>query len=180
MKSISQLDYRSGYLQSPLWKEIRKSVIAHYGDKCATCGNVGGNDVHHVRYADVLGTENIEDYKVLCRECHEAHHKVCKKQGHKKRKQPVHAKAAYKALTASMKRNIADRFGIQPDVELYNRLCVSQDKTVMKACADMLGVPKVIHIVKGKRSKVMSIETRQRIRKEKKRFKAMKRTYGAK
>jgi hypothetical protein len=148
MPTINQIDYRSGYLNSPLWKAIRRSVLDHYGDVCAVCKAEGGNDVHHVRYAPVLGTEKLEDYQVLCRVCHEAHHKASRSTG-KRKKRAVHAKAAYKALTPQMKTLIADKFGIDNDVSLYNQM-VSKNIELHKYCAKLLGVPRVIHIPKRK------------------------------
>ena len=164
--NINQIDYRSGYLQSPLWKAIRASVIAHYGDTCSICGMEGGNDVHHVRYSAILGTENIADYQVLCRECHEAHHKAHKSTQSKRIRRPVQSRAAYKALSATMKTKLRAMFGIDNDISLYNQMCVRPSDKMLRECSKMLGI-RVIHSVKGCPVRTSTLRNAEKYRRKK-------------
>ena len=63
------------YLQSPLWRSVRKNALIQFGEICAKCGGYG-TDVHHLTYERVGGNELIEDLQVLCRDCHEALHTI--------------------------------------------------------------------------------------------------------
>lgn len=64
------------YLQSEKWKSIRESALVIHGKKCKECGNESDLQVHHLRYPEILGTENVEsDLVVLCKECHQKLHK---------------------------------------------------------------------------------------------------------
>jgi len=164
--NINQIDYRSGYLQSPLWKAIRASVIAQYGDTCSICGAEGGNDVHHVHYSAILGTENITDYQVLCRECHEAHHKAHKSTQSKRIRRPVQSRAAYKALSATMKTNLRAVFGIDNDISLYNQMCVRPSDKMLRECSRMLGI-RVIHSVKGCPVRTSTLRKAEKYRRKK-------------
>lgn len=60
------------YLNSPEWFTIRSQVLAR--DKCCqSCGLMGPLECHHITYAR-LGAEDLEDLKMLCRECHQEIH----------------------------------------------------------------------------------------------------------
>lgn len=62
--------YRSIYLKSDHWSNLRLQKLADCDAKCERCGKRDlSNDVHHLRYRrlyDVL----LEDLVVLCRRCH--------------------------------------------------------------------------------------------------------------
>jgi 5-methylcytosine-specific restriction endonuclease McrA len=82
------------YLKSPAWKQKRAEVMAVYENKCMNCGcSSEPLDVHHIRYAEVLGNETIKDFRVLCRTCHDAEHSASKKKK-KSRKKNMHVRAA--------------------------------------------------------------------------------------
>lgn len=126
--------------------------MAHYGDVCSVCGAEGGNDVHHKRYAEILGTEKMSDYQVLCRICHEAHHKAERsrqREGKKKRKSSIHIQSAWKALSPFMKLDLMDKYGFTNDNDLYIALIRDQDGKMYKRVAWLLGVGSVYGIKKG-------------------------------
>lgn len=64
--------YRSVYLQSDHWKELRARKLASK----ANCEDCGGRacDVHHIRYKQLFDVA-LTDLKSLCRPCHKRHHK---------------------------------------------------------------------------------------------------------
>ncbi len=63
--------YRSVYLSSPHWLDLRIRAKAKYGNRCR-CG-AGGCDVHHINYRNIFDV-TVEDLMVLCRSCHKAEH----------------------------------------------------------------------------------------------------------
>lgn len=112
-----QAEYRA-YLATPVWKAKRELALSFYGCICNRC-KAWGNDVHHKTYVRVGGKELIEDLEVLCRECHEAHHKVEKKERNRGcRSKGIHRRAIYGSLTAKMKQKLCADYGI-PERELF-------------------------------------------------------------
>ena len=104
-----QLTHRA-YLQSPLWKGIRKRVLGQFGEMCAKCGE-HGTDVHHLTYERVGGNELMEDLQVLCRECHTAIHameKATKRQKDKRKGCTI--EVLYSMLTDGHKRQIEAKY----------------------------------------------------------------------
>ncbi len=61
------------YLLSPVWTLLRRQRLAIDNYECVLCG-APAEVVHHRRYPEVLGDENVTDLVSLCRECHERHH----------------------------------------------------------------------------------------------------------
>jgi len=123
MKQLTnrQYEYRA-YLTTPLWKEIREKAINHYGPICNRCGQYG-TDVHHKTYERVGGDEKIEDLEVMCRGCHEAHHKVENVSKHgkkKKRERSLHVKGVISYLTKKQKDKIYSEFEVNIDLLLYS------------------------------------------------------------
>jgi hypothetical protein len=64
--------YRTIYLQSDHWKELRERKLSK-NRFCESCGNAENLDVHHLRYKNLLDVTE-EDLKVLCRICHDIEH----------------------------------------------------------------------------------------------------------
>ena len=63
------------YLQTDVWREIRMKRLRLDNYQCQNCGTAKNVEVHHLRYPDVWGTENIlYDLITLCDECHETAH----------------------------------------------------------------------------------------------------------
>jgi len=60
------------YLRSDHWKDLRKSAIGQWGDRCSNC-RVPEVDVHHLRYG-MLYDVTVNDLMPLCRRCHDAVH----------------------------------------------------------------------------------------------------------
>lgn len=69
LKSMGFESYQD-YLQSSLWKQIRRRALDRDGGKCCVCGGTA-NQVHHQTYSiDVLTGKNIRPLKSLCDACH--------------------------------------------------------------------------------------------------------------
>lgn len=77
MGVIEKHRYRTGFLKSEKWKDVRWEVLAKCRAKCAVCGfSDFRNDVHHVRYPSNIYDTKASDCICLCRECHDAIHKL--------------------------------------------------------------------------------------------------------
>lgn len=60
------------YMRSEEWQRLRSKRLAIDEYRCQKCGCPYGLDVHHLRYPEVLGTEDpYTDLITLCRPCHE-------------------------------------------------------------------------------------------------------------
>lgn len=81
--------YRTIYLKSGHWKELRQRAFEAHGRICAGCQKTDGAlDVHHLRYGFIFDVEP-RDLQVLCRSCHDKEHvpkKVCTKKAPKPKK----------------------------------------------------------------------------------------------
>ena len=73
-KKPTRLQLYEAYINSPEWRKRRAAIIEKRGRKCEECGDIGPVDAHHLTY-ERLGKELDEDVKLLCRECHQAHHR---------------------------------------------------------------------------------------------------------
>lgn len=69
---LAHLPYQA-YLLTNHWGRFRRRAIAHYGGRCERCSAERRLEVHHLRYP-TLGTETMDDVRVLCRRCHDARH----------------------------------------------------------------------------------------------------------
>ena len=68
-------DYQR-YLKSGAWQAKRRCAFDAYGRKCNRCGTTTGSfQVHHKRYGRNLDEISVKWLEVLCRPCHEKHHK---------------------------------------------------------------------------------------------------------
>lgn len=63
------------YLQSPIWKAKRLTILEDRGYKCENCQSRRSLQVHHLTYVRV-GKELPEDLRLLCRNCHEKVHGI--------------------------------------------------------------------------------------------------------
>jgi len=75
---MKKKDYAK-YLLSRHWKVTRRAALIEHGRRCNKCRSHGTRfnplQVHHKTYAR-LGEEDIKrDLVVLCRSCHNSHHK---------------------------------------------------------------------------------------------------------
>lgn len=60
----------SDYMQTEVWKKIRRYILQRDGYRCKICGSAHPLHVHHIRYPDVWGTEDPEDLVTVCDRCH--------------------------------------------------------------------------------------------------------------
>lgn len=68
--------YRTKYLRSEHWQQLRLSKLSTEDNRCAGCGKQDpSNDVHHLHYRN-LWDVGLDDLMVFCRMCHEAAHEV--------------------------------------------------------------------------------------------------------
>ena len=61
------------YLRSPRWAEIRQGVMKRDAHTCVFCKSPG-EQVHHVVYPKVIGTEEPASLVTVCRRCHHILH----------------------------------------------------------------------------------------------------------
>lgn len=142
----NQLLYRA-YLQSPLWKEKRRQAIEFYGPVCMRCRGLG-YDVHHKTYARVGGNELMEDFEIMCRDCHDAHHGAarCVKLRAGKRR-GIHRRAIRPALNRKHVSILRSEF---PDSgNLYSALSYGKIQIAQRA-AGLLGFDYVFGTPKQK------------------------------
>ena len=66
--------YRKIYLKSEHWKQLRAKKLAR-NSKCAICGSMEANDIHHIRYSELFDVTTA-DLRLLCRSCHEKVHQL--------------------------------------------------------------------------------------------------------
>jgi hypothetical protein len=65
--------YRTIYLKSGHWRELRSRALEHHGRKCHKCPATRKLDVHHIRYSSIYDVE-VTDLQILCRTCHDKEH----------------------------------------------------------------------------------------------------------
>lgn len=71
--------YRSVYLKSDDWKSLRSERLSVANFKCEICGDDSVPlDVHHIKYRKLFNVGR-KDLRALCRQCHNAVHRLLKK-----------------------------------------------------------------------------------------------------
>lgn len=71
LKSLGFASYEA-YLESPLWKKIRKKVMKRDRNTCQMCYG-HATEVHHIQYdRDTLTGKSCRYLIAYCRDCHEA------------------------------------------------------------------------------------------------------------
>lgn len=73
IRALRRLPYRE-YLRTFHWRRTRELALERAGYQCALCPAREQLAVHHRSYLR-LGFEQPQDLIVLCRECHETHHR---------------------------------------------------------------------------------------------------------
>jgi hypothetical protein len=68
-----KLWYRTIYLKSEHWHELRSRALETHGRKCHNCSATRKLDVHHIRYSSIYDVE-VTDLQILCRTCHDKAH----------------------------------------------------------------------------------------------------------
>ena len=64
---------KSEHMQSQYWFDLKQYRLALANYVCESCGTSGPLELHHVDYSNLLA-ENINDVRVICRQCHQAIH----------------------------------------------------------------------------------------------------------
>jgi len=132
-----QLIHRA-YLGSPLWAKKRLEALEHHGAICARCGS-HGSDVHHKTYERTGGNELMTDLEVLCRPCHETHHRVERAiRGHKNRRKGINVTALIRYLTQRQKNILCERFSLT-DSELYAAVVTLANSRLTREAVAMVG-----------------------------------------
>lgn len=73
------------YLRSPEWRRTRAAALLRAGHCCSLdVGHTDGLEVHHRTY-ERLGAELATDLVVLCRACHQLHHRQYGRPGRARR-----------------------------------------------------------------------------------------------
>lgn len=130
----NQLLHRA-YIASDAWKAKRLEALRHYGCICNRCG-YHGTDVHHKTYERANGTELMADLEVMCRGCHEAHHRAERRCSRDKKIKTIHRKAIYRSLSFAQMQNLIAEF---PDVRCLYLALNFGDKRIANRAAAMLG-----------------------------------------
>ena len=73
------------YLQSDEWQKKRLKLFAERGKVCERCQSITNIQVHHKTYENIFN-EKLCDLEVLCKICHENHHKKINFKPKKKKK----------------------------------------------------------------------------------------------
>lgn len=70
------------FINSDVWRAIRKRALQFYGKRCQACQVAGsGLHVHHATYTRFGGDERLTDLRILCQACHSAVHDLHKSNG---------------------------------------------------------------------------------------------------
>lgn len=107
-----------------------------------------GNDVHHKTYARVGGGELMEDFEILCRECHEAHHRAARAAGRRRKRRGIHRRAIFPALTKKMKQKLCADFQV-PEKELFAAINYGSNDLICLDAIRMLGMDYVFGRPRG-------------------------------
>lgn len=134
--SDQQIVHRQ-YLCSPIWKQKREEALTFYGCICNRCQEFG-NDVHHKTYERVGGSELMEDLEIVCRDCHEAHHRVEKVQVKDSKPKGIHRRAIYQYLKKKQRLVLLERFDIPTMPKLFMEIAYNSTQVALTA-ATMLG-----------------------------------------
>jgi hypothetical protein len=77
------------YLRTPEWRRTRAAALLRAGNACSLdVTHTDGLEVHHRTY-ERLGAELSSDLAVLCRSCHQLHHKEYGRPRRKRAAKPV-------------------------------------------------------------------------------------------
>lgn len=80
-----QITYRTEFLKSEHWQNLRIQALSQYKAKCILCQKEDfHNDVHHIEYPKNLWDTYGHQLVVLCRSCHTALHQMLKIMAFKK------------------------------------------------------------------------------------------------
>ena len=66
------------YLKTHAWRKKRAEALEFHGAVCNHCGSEADLHVHHQTYA-IIYHEHMEDFVILCNDCHKKEHAYLKK-----------------------------------------------------------------------------------------------------
>lgn len=135
MPTDNQLLHRQ-YLQSEVWRAKRGAALAHYGPTCRRCGGYG-NDVHHRTYERSGGAELMGDLEILCRDCHEAHHRVERISRPRRKNGGMNKQAIARYLTSAQREILQQRFNLTWG-QIYTEI-MAENKKLTNDALKMLG-----------------------------------------
>jgi hypothetical protein len=100
LAELQAMNY-TDYLRTPEWRRTRAAALLRAGYCCSLdITHTGDLDVHHRTY-ERLGAELTSDLAVLCRSCHQLHHKAY---GRPKREQSTGARPTRAPTAATRER----------------------------------------------------------------------------
>lgn len=135
--TINQELHRA-YLQSPIWQAKRLEALAHYGTNCSRCGEYG-TDVHHRTYVRSGGGELMRDLEVLCRVCHEAHHRSERAGNNRRsRRKGISRVGLFRYLTQPQLQVLKEKFNILLG-QIYSAIVIDDQKDIIKEALRLLG-----------------------------------------
>lgn len=134
--TLKQINHRA-YLQSPLWQKKRQEALARYGCICARCQR-HGTDVHHKTYARVGGGELMTDLEILCRGCHDAHHRVERITVKNRRTKAINSVALARYLTPNHRALLTSKFSM-PWPLIYSAICDNAREDISEEALRLLG-----------------------------------------
>lgn len=91
------------YLQSNHWKKVKQRFWKSKLTKsCACCGTKTNLDLHHLTYKRI-GCEKLNDFKLICRSCHNDTHAIHKERNTNK-KGSLSLRRAHRRIRTRVKR----------------------------------------------------------------------------
>lgn len=119
--------YRTVYLRSSHWSNLREEAFKHHGRSCSECKKTPRSlDVHHLQYRDIYNV-TVEDLQILCRRCHNRKHpKKTEARKQTIRKPRKHRPKNLRAKRAKKKQVVRAR-NSQLMTEFYEKLSGSRN-----------------------------------------------------
>lgn len=81
----------------------------------------------------------MEDFEVLCRECHETHHRIDKTVRRSPGRRGIARRAIFKSLSRKNKNTLKGRFNIFSDAELFCEITDSDNMVLANEAIKMIG-----------------------------------------
>jgi hypothetical protein len=99
--------YRTIYLHSDHWRDLRATALELAKHRCKSCGCGGVLDVDHIRYRSIYNVTQ-DDLQVLCRRCHKAEHadRMDIRQANRKERKPKREPKEKKSEVSSKKSKV--------------------------------------------------------------------------
>jgi hypothetical protein len=72
---MSKKEEYKKYIESDVWKKLRKKAYKRAKNKCELCGKPA-ECVHHIKYPKNFSEDELDNLLVCCRKCHEKQHGI--------------------------------------------------------------------------------------------------------